>query len=157
MEYEFQTCTRHCHTTGKEFVPGEEYFSALIEEGIELKRFDFSATSWQGPPENAIGWWKSQLPGKTSKKKHWAPNDVMLQFFDELQPQSDKQDFLYVLTLLLVRRRVFRIEEEEKKNDGQESITVYCPRRETSYTMSAVMPSQARVEEIQKEIAALLL
>ena len=113
MDYEVQRSTRRCSTTGREFAPGETYYSVLVAEGAELKRYDYAADAWQGPPEEAVGWWKSQVPDRNAARKHWAPNDVMLDFWDELADQPDKQDMRYVLTLLLIRRRVFRLEEEK--------------------------------------------
>jgi hypothetical protein len=80
----------------------------------------------------------------------------MLNFFDELAASPEKQDMRYVLTLLLVRRRVFRLEEEDRDAEGREVLTVYCPRRDTTYTVPAVMPTANRVEQIQAELAALL-
>ena len=156
MDYEIQNFTRHCSTTGREFAPGEWYYSVVIAAGAELKRYDCAAEVWQGPPENAIGWWKSQVPDKTSRRKHWAPNEVMLNFFDELAASPEKQDMRYVLTLLLVRRRVFRLEEEERDVEGGEVLTVYCPRRDANYSIPAVVPAQERIEQIQEELAALL-
>ena len=156
MDYEIQNFTRHCSTTGREFAPGEWYFSVVIAEGDDLKRLDYAVEAWQGPPENAVGWWKSQVPDKTSRRKHWAPNDVMLNFFDELAASPEKQDMRYVLTLLLVRRRVFRLEEEERDAEGREVMTVYCPRRDATYTVPAVMPAEERIEKIQEELAVLL-
>jgi hypothetical protein len=155
MDFEIQNFTKHCAETGREFAPGEWFFSVVIAEGDELKRFDYAADAWKGPPESAVGWWKSQVPDKTSHRKHWAPNDVMLNFFDELAEQPEKQDMRYVLTLLLVRRRVFRMEEEERAAEG-ETLSVYCPRRETTYTIPVVMPPPERIERIQEELAALL-
>ena len=48
-----------------------------------------------------------------------------------------------MLTLLLVRRRVFRLEDEERDAEGREVLTVYCPRRDATYTVPAVMPAQS--------------
>ena len=61
---------------------------------------------------------------------HWVPNDVLLNFFDELAEQPDKQDMRYVLALLLVRRRVMRMEEEQRDEAGHERLMLYCPRRD---------------------------
>jgi hypothetical protein len=155
MDYEVQSFSRHCHASGREFAPGEWYYSVLVAEGAELKRYDYAVDAWQGPPAGAVGWWKSQVPDKSVHKKHWAPNDVMLNFFDELADQPDKQDMRYVLTLLLIRRRVFRL-EEEKQGAGREVLTVYCPRREITYEIPAVMPPPERIEQIQQELTALL-
>ena len=123
----FKTSRGIARLRAREFAPGEWYYSAVIAEGDELKRFDYAAEVWQGPPENAVGWWKSQVPDKTSRRKHWAPNDVMLNFFDELAASPDKQDMRYVLTLLLVRRRVFRLEEEERDAEGREGADRLLP------------------------------
>jgi hypothetical protein len=156
MDYEIQRCTRSCAVTGKELAPGEEFYSALVAEGAELNRYDYCVDAWQGPPEKAVGWWKSQMPDPAAKRLHWAPNDVMLHFFEQLDSQPEKQDMRYVLALLLVRRRVMRLEEEEHDDEGREVLVLYCPRREATYRIPAVVPDQARIDEIQEELAKLL-
>jgi len=156
MDYEVQNFTRCCSATGKEFAPGEWYYSVLVSEGAELKRYDYSADAWQGPPPQTIGYWKSQLPDKSAKRTHWAPNDVILQFFDELAQQPDKHDIRYVLTLLLIRRRVFRLEDEQRDQQGNEVLTVYCPRRDATYEVPAAVPDQTRIDEIQQQLTSLL-
>ena len=80
----------------------------------------------------------------------------MLHFWDELAEQPDRQDMRYVLTLLLIRRRVFRLEEEKSSGQGRELLVVYCPRRETTYQVPAAVPEPPRIEQIQEELAALL-
>ena len=57
MDYEIQRCTRRCAATEREFAPGEEFFSVLVAEGAELRRLDYCAEAWEGPPENATGNW----------------------------------------------------------------------------------------------------
>jgi hypothetical protein len=156
MDYEIQHSTRRCATTGREFAPGEAYYSVLLAEGAEVNRYDYAADAWQGPPPDAVGWWKSQIPNRNEGKKHWAPNDVMLHFWDELADQPNKQDMRYVLTLLLIRRRVFRLEEEKSDDQGREVLVAYCPRRETTYEIPAVIPEPPRIDEIQQDLAALL-
>jgi len=156
MDYELQHCTRHCAASGRELQPGEWYYSVLTDDGSDLKRHDYSIEAWQGPPEDALGWWKAQVPDLHSKKKHWAPNDVMLHFFDELADQPDRQDMRYVLALLLVRRRVMRVEEEEYDEQGRQFAVLYCTRRDTTYRVPVVVPDESRVEAIQEELARLL-
>lgn len=158
MDYEVQRSARHCSVTGREFGPGDVFYSVLTTDGATLCRTDYSPEAWQGPPAECVGWWKSQIPDRTSARKHWAPNDVMLQFWDELAEQPDRQDMRYVLTLLLVRRRVFRLEEEKNNaTDGDMPwLTVYCPRREATYRVAVAPPDPQRVEAIQEELAAML-
>jgi hypothetical protein len=62
----------------------------------------------------------------------------------------------YVLALLLVRRRVMRLEEQEYDERGAEVLVLYCPRRDTTYRVPAIAPDPSRIDEIQEELAKLL-
>ncbi len=156
IDYEVQRCTRHCAATGRELQPGEAFYSTLTTEGARVVRHDFSQDAWQGPPEEVLGWWKSHMPERNAKKLHWAPNDVMLELLESLEAQPDKMDMRYVLALLLIRRRVVRLEETEKDASGREVSVLYCPRRETTYRVVTAMPGEGRTAEIQEELARLL-
>ncbi len=156
MDHEIPRATRRCATTDREIHPGEWFFSILVDDGGKLTRRDYSVEAWNGPPDDAAGWWKSQVPRPDAKRLHWAPNDVMLQLFDQLENQSASRDMRYVLALLLVRRRVMRLEEQVKEPDGRETLVLYCPRREATYHVPVVNPIPARIEEIQRELASLL-
>jgi hypothetical protein len=157
MDYEVQRCTRHCTATGRELKPGEVYYSTLVSEGARVLRHDYAAEAWQGPPEGIVGWWKSVVPHREGKRMHWAPNDVMLELLEELEGQDDKQDMRYVLSLLLVRRRVLRLEEMEQDPSGGEKSILYCPKREKNYEVQTVTPDDARAAAIQEELARLLV
>jgi hypothetical protein len=94
-----------------------------------------------------------------------APNDVLLELFDQLAEDPLHADMRYVLTLLLVRRRVFRLETGTEMFTGAENemqsatdvMCVYCPKREVSYTVPAMMPDSARIDEIQQRLSDLLI
>ena len=156
MDYDIQRCTKHCSISGRELLPGEQYYSALVADGADLCRVDYATDAWQGPPEKAVGWWKAEIPDPKTNRMHWAPNDVMLQLFDELTEQPDKRDMRYVLSLLLIRRRVMRLEENETDEQGQPVMVVYCPRRDETYTIVSQAPEPAAIETIQEELSQLL-
>jgi hypothetical protein len=156
LEYEFQRFTRHCATTGREIKPGETFYSTLVMEGARIVRQDFAADAWRGPPQGVLGWWKSQVPTESSRKIHWAPNDVMLELLEQWESDPAKLDSRYVLSLLLIRRRVLRLEETERNEAGQEVAVLYCPRRETTYRVITSVPDDQRAAEIQNELGRLL-
>lgn len=156
IDYEVQRCTRHCAVTLRKLQPGEMFYSTLATEGAQVVRHDYSAEAWQGPPEGVLGWWKSHMPERDARRLHWVPNDVMLELLETLQSQPDKQDMRYVLALLLIRRRVVRLEETERDELSREVSVLYCPRREATYRVLTVMPSAERTAEIQEELARLL-
>jgi len=157
VDFELRHSTRHCAVNGRELRPGEVYYTVLRKAGAEVERADYSSEAWTGPPEVCLAWWKPQVPLATeAKKQHWAPNDVMLQLFETLAEQPEQADMRYVLTLLLIRRRLLRLEESQRDEAGIEQLTVYCPKNETEYHLPAIVPDDARVQAIQAELGKLL-
>jgi hypothetical protein len=157
LDFEVQRFTRKCSVTDSILQPGEAYYSALISEGAHVARRDYSIAAWPGPPEGAIGWWKSEVPDVHSRKAHWAPNDVILHYFEQLYEDDSQADMRYVLTLLMIRRRIVRLEETERDDQDREVFVLYCPRNEREYRVSVSLPTVERVEEIQNFLAELLL
>lgn len=156
MDYQVHRCTRHCTASGREIQPGEMFYSTLVVQGADVIRHDYAADAWSGPPEGVLGWWQSTLPSGNAKRVRWAPNDVMLDLVEELSGSPERADMCYVLALLLVRRRVVRLEETEHDAQGREVSVLYCSRRETTYRVPTVIPSDERVVAIQQELADLL-
>ncbi|HVW47547.1 MAG TPA: hypothetical protein VHA76_10875 [Solirubrobacterales bacterium] len=158
MDYEIQRCTRHCAVSGREFNEGEEFYSVLVAEGSAVRRYDYALDAWSGAPEKALGFWKSRMPAKdaSASKPKLAPGEVMLQLFTELEGAADKADMRYVLALLMIRRRLLRLEETQHDEAGQETLSLYCPRDENLYEIPVVMPDEVRAQEIQEELGKLL-
>jgi hypothetical protein len=164
LDFEIQRSSRRCEATDRPLEPGDVFYSVLEVEGADVVRRDYCREAWTGPPESAFGWWKSRVPEPASKKIKLAPNDVLLELFDQLADRPDDEDMRYVLTLLLVRRRVLRIElpldqsgRETLTDHTAESMTVHCPKRDASYEVPVVMPDDVRIEEIQKKLSELLV
>jgi hypothetical protein len=156
LDFEIQRFTRHCHATGRELAPGEVFYSVLVPEGADVVRRDYAADAWQGPPEKSLGWWKSQVPEPNARKVHLAPSEVMLQYFQELEGRLDREDERYILSLLMIRRRVVRQERTERDALGREVAVLHCPRNETEYRTPIVMPTPERAAAIQEELGRLL-
>jgi hypothetical protein len=156
LDFEIQRCTRRCAKTARELQPGETFYSVLVAEGADVVRRDYCQEAWEGPPDGALGWWKSQVPEPSARKANWAPNDVLLDYFQRLDGQAGKDDVRYVLALLMVRRRIVRLEETETDDAGGETLVLFCPRDEMEHRVPVVMPDEQRAREIQEELSKLL-
>ncbi len=156
LDFEVQKFTRRCAATQRELQPGEPFFSVLVPEGHSVVRRDYAVQAWEGPPADAIGWWRAEVPDPRSTRLHWAPHEVMLHLFQQLQEDADQQDFAYVLALLMIRRRILKLEASEVDTEGREVLVVYCPRNESEYHVVAATPTAERANAIQRELAALL-
>jgi hypothetical protein len=162
-EFEIQRSTRRCAATDRPLVPGEWCYSVLEVQGADVVRKDFAASAWNGPPADSFGWWKARVPEPHAKKIKLAPNEVLLELFDQLAEQPHNEDMRYVLALLLVRRRVLRLDgpmpgavKPSAVSDVQ-TMTAFCPLRDASYEVSVVMPSDERIDEIQSHLNELLV
>lgn len=156
LDFEVQRFTRRCCRTDHVFEPGELVYSALIAQQGKVIRKDFGEAAWEGPPAEAIGWWKSRVPDVHSTKMHWAPNDVIVHYFEQLEGNVAQEDLRYVLALLMIRRRIVRLEDTEANQGQGEVFVLYCPRNEREYRVKVAEPSAPRIGEIQSELAELL-
>jgi hypothetical protein len=167
LDFEVQRCTRCCAATERALAPGDECYSVLEIAGVEVVRKDYSPEAWKGAPEAAFGWWKSRVPEPTAKKIKLAPNDVLLELFDQLADKTEQQDLRYVLALLLVRRRVLRVDvtsetphnedDEIASHHVAEMMTLYCPKRDSTCEVAVAMPNSERIDEIQQQLSELLV
>jgi hypothetical protein len=163
LDFEIQRCTRRCAATDRAMEPGEICYSVLESRGADIIRKDYSKAAWSGPPAEAFGWWKSRIPEANAKRIKLAPNDVLVELFEQLAERPDGDDMRYVLALLLVRRRVFRLEVPAMQFGKQsptadvETLTVFCPKREMTYEVPIVTPTGERIDEIQKQLSELLI
>lgn len=150
-------CSKICYKTKKTFQSEEPLVSVLFRENGEYKRRDYSLEAWNESekPENIIGIWKTESSLCNEKKNKYAPNDILLKLFDDLTDQPDKADIRYILTLLMIRRRIFRF-EQPKKESVADQIVVYDIRRETSYSIPVVQPDDEQKETIQEYLNSLL-
>lgn len=156
LDFDVQKFTRVCAETGREFQPGEDFYAYLIREGGQTVRRDVCKEAWTGPPENCNAWWKSSVPDLHSKKKHWAPDDVLLHYFQETEDKPDEQDVRYLLTLLFIRRRLFKLVDSVHEESG-ESLMVTCARNDSEHTVSVVELTQERASEIQVLFSKLMV
>ena len=155
-DYEVHKCTRRCAASDRPLKPGDAFYSVLVAQGADVVRFDYAVEAWPGPPENAIGWWKSEVPDPRSRKIAWAPNDVMLHYFCQLEGMEGVGDTRYVLALLMIRRRIVRLEETTRNERGEEELVVFCPKSETKYVVPVQDPTPPRRQAIQEELSQLL-
>ena len=156
MEFEFKRRSKICSKTDRELGPGEKYFSILFEQEGEVVRSEIAAGEWDGPPEHCISWWQARIPERDPNKFFWAPNDVILDYFESFLNDEEKQVEQFVLALLLIQKRIFKLTDSEKDEDGVEKIYVSCSRRNSQYEVTVCHPENEEAESIQDDLVELL-
>lgn len=155
LDFDVTPCSRQCAVSGRTFGAGETYFSTLhLERGGPVRK-DYSADAWRGPAEGAIAWWSSRTAEGDSSKPKLAPQDVLLNLFTELADRPEEAEFRYVLALLLLRRRIVKL-EETRRDGGGETLALDCPRRNEHYEVRVAPPAAERTEQLQQRMIELL-
>jgi hypothetical protein len=157
MDYQIQPITRRCAVTGRELVAGERYYTALLEEGHQLLRRDYSGEAWQGPPDGAFGFWTGKVPPAQATHKPRFDDDLLEECFHRLDGQTDpgRINFRYVVALLLIRRRRYKLEQDVTE-DGVEQMVVRCVKTGARHRVVNPRLGEAEMQEVQDEVFQVL-
>jgi hypothetical protein len=166
IDFDVKRCTRRCAATERELQPEEVFYSALVPQGAALVRVDYSEQGWQGPPQQAVGWWRSKMPAKQSAGYRLAPNQVLLQVFRDLGDRPEKAELRYLLCLLLVRRRLLQLLPNKPPEAGPidagreageaETMFVSEGKNEEPIPVATFALDAAQAAALQDELIALL-
>ena len=114
-----------CAVSGKRFEPGDEYYSAIVEEGGELLRLEVAAElfddSWR---EKAFSYWKMRVPEPEedgADRRKLVDVAVLAAFFNRLveKPEPQHAGVLYLVALLLVRKKLLKLVDIEFSGDDE--------------------------------------
>ena len=113
-----------CAITGVPFTPGQEVVAALIRESdASLRRIDATRDAWeQGPwakgqPQEAalVGLWRTHYAARAGNDSYASTlrDEDLLAIFEDgsshIAADARQQRFRYLITLLLVRKRILRV------------------------------------------------
>ena len=151
-DFEIKSCSRKCAATQKEIGRGEAYYSIVrYNEQGELVREDYHESSWEGPTDDCVGWWRSEIPALEGGRVYWAPNDVLYAYFDEVLKQSQHPERAFVMALLLVRRRMMKLEYTKSDENGKRMI-LKSPRHESLLEIREVQLTPQQINQLQMEL-----
>ncbi len=150
-----QRCTRHCATSGRELAEGESSFRPSSPKGPTCGGWTTPLKVGKARPRGPLPGGSRGCPRARLASRNWRTSDI-LELFANLEDVADKQEMRYVMALLLVRRRILRLEDTETDAHGREVLVLYCPRDESTHRVASVVPDEGRANEIQNELAGLL-
>ena len=155
-DYQIKRNSRRCHGSGRELKPGEEYYSELItlpaSAAGEFERRDWSMEEWKGPSGETIGWWHSRIPLITGNRVYWAPVEVLREYFRQLRETPGCEAKAWLMGMLLVRRRLLRLDGEETDADGNTWLVLSDPDRQT-IRVRVVEVGEEQQQQIQQEFS----
>lgn len=164
MDITIQRPRASCVLTGRQFLAGEPFLSALVRSQGKLERQDFAAEAWSGPPAQTLAWWRSTYPATTAAGAALAPAEVLLDVLEELESSEDDAALRYLVSLELVRRRVLRFADPPAADrspqppdaEGPRHLILACRRRDREYRVREVSTAEAAAAGVEERLTSLL-
>jgi len=147
-----------------------------MAKGDDVARLDIAASSWTGPSEGAVGWWRNKMPAAAARKLRPAPTGVLLDTLSDLLQRPGKEALAYLLALLLVRRRVLQEDQDllameaptghatkchaAGRVDASDDSSLaplwnlVCPADGRQWNVPMVVPGAAQAESTKDELQA---
>ena len=157
QQWEVEPAAGRCAVTGRRLEEGEEFYSALFEDGEGFRRCDYSLDSWNGPPEGSYCHFKSRVPIKQKRKKLLVDNEILVNFFlrlgDETEPA--RLQFRFVLALILMRKRLLRYEGSAVEG-GVEVWRMVLTADRSEHRVANPRLTDEQIEGVSSQLSAIL-
>ena len=157
-EWEISRATGRCVTTGRELAEGEFYYTALFETAEGFERKDYSMEGWSGPPEGTFCHWKTRMPVRGKKAASIAvDNSLLVNLFCRLEEDSSemRQNFRFVLALLLMRKRLLRLDRTTHQ-DEREYWQMRLTGEQSLHQVLNPNLTTAEIERLSAQLTAIL-
>jgi hypothetical protein len=149
---------KRCAVTDRPFEEGEAYYSALAEEDGMPVRQDYSLEAWPEVKKDAfIAFWRTRLPAAGEPpRRRLVDTEVIHTLFTHLEddPVPEKITFRYLLALILVRKRVLRLDDIVREG-GREYLAVRDRRAGTDLRVLNPEADAETLAAAQQELSAI--
>lgn len=157
IDYEVSRPGGTCCVTGRSFVEGESFYSALFDTAEGFSRKDYAEDSWQGPPEGVLCYFKTRMPRKAEPKKTFVDDETLINFFQRLADVEDasKLRFRFVLSLILLRKRLLKYEKTIREG-GAEYWEMRLMRDKSTHRVYNPVLSDSEIEDLTAQLGSIL-
>jgi hypothetical protein len=155
--YAIQGPARQCTASGRALQPGEQFYSALLDEDGRFVRKDYAADAWPGPPPGAIAHWAGRIPASGPAKRPTFNDELLADCFEHLAGAAEpaQRNFRYVLALWLMRRKRFKF-EDVRRDGEQDLLCVRDARSGARHEVPDPRLSEAEMQAVQDEVFRVL-
>jgi hypothetical protein len=131
--YEIARATGVCAASARPIEVGETYVAALVETGTDegLVRRDYSMAAWEGgvrpaSPESLFGYWTATRPDANAPAKALIEPQEIAELFAQLEGATGEKQiaFRFVLSLILMRKRVIKFVKRGEPAEGRQTMVV---------------------------------
>ena len=148
-----------CALTGKEFAPGDSFYSVIIEDKKFFVRKDICESAFNDElRQQAFSYWRSSVPvPENDEPKHKLIDAAtLLAFFARLvdSANAEHSGFRYLLALLLLRKKILTLKDIEFEGKIERLILIQR-KTKTEYRIDDPGLSEAEIVDLKKRISSL--
>lgn len=156
-DFEVSRPVGQCSVTGRTFVEGEIFYSALFAAGEGFERKDYCEDQWAGPPEGALCFFKTRMPRKEEPKRTFVDDDLLINFFTRLADNDDasKLRFRFVLSLILLRKRLLKYDRTIREG-GVEYWEMRLMRDKSAHKVLNPRLTDDEIEDLTGQLGSIL-
>lgn len=157
-EWDIREPAARCSLCEREFAGGEIVFSGLMEKEESFERLDCCEPCWTSKGgESLFSCWRTVQPEREKPIARRLNSEVVLEFFHRLEGEEErkKRSFRYVLALMLMRKKVMKLQGVER-DDGAEKLVLVESRSGVPYRVADLHLGGEEIAEITDEISSLL-
>ncbi len=102
-----------CAVCQCDLAPGDKLMAALRETGEAFERVDVCLNCWPNfDHADVLAFWQTAVRAAEAKPKRFVDDEVLCELFERLAdvPEPAKQNFRFVLGLILMRKRLLAYE-----------------------------------------------
>ena len=159
-DWEIASPSKGCTGCGREFSPGEEYHAQLFDEAAGFIRRDLcaeclrKAEKWPEP----FSEWRGRIPDEDEPDRPRLVNaELLMEFFKRLEgsPEPRKQQFRYILCLILMRKKRFKFTDVVITGET-EWLVVEERAEKVNHRVLDPKLSEDQIESLRGEISRIL-
>jgi hypothetical protein len=157
-EFEIVRSEGRCALCERVIEEGEAFFSSVFEAKEGFERRDYCLACWDGPPADAYCHFRSRIAPRDHKPRLFADDEVLETFFHRLGEEGEdeqKAAFRFVLTLIMMRKRLLRYEGAEH-DGGCEYWQVRLMRDRSLHRVRNPQLDESRINLLTGEIGLIL-
>lgn len=146
-----------CVACSRDFAVKEEYFSALYDEDRQFVRRDYCPQCWDAQDKAKVySFWKTRVPEKEETRKV-VDDEIVMNFFMRLQGETDatKVNFRYVLALLLMRKKILKL-DDIRYDDRGEALIMKHREEGTEFVVYNPQLSEEQITQVTDEVGQIL-
>ncbi len=148
-----------CSKCEKSFEEHQEYYACLKETQEGFERYEYCPDCWDDKfREESFSFWKARVPGREEKKKLLVDNEILIEFFKRLTESDDesKQGFIFVLALILMRKRILKYLNTKTTDDGKEIWIMKLSKEDKEYHIVNPHLDDQQIEQIREGLGNIL-